>query len=147
MLIIREEQFAAFDAESERIFETRLIRHLASLFPERLTGASEQRLRASVRKRIAQAEKYGIDEESDCAVYVVLSILRVRFKTQDDGLQVNARTDPWAKGIFRKDIFAAESTSGHMKMAIIEDLIAEDAALDARSRQACELIEKTRGQF
>ncbi len=70
MLTLTEQQLAALNAESEKIYLERLLRLLAECFPDtaEVPGAE---LRQGVAEEIEKARGYGLLNEDEIAVYVV----------------------------------------------------------------------------
>lgn len=82
MLTIRQDQFETLSQAVDRRFEARLSRWLRQHFAAELDALPPQADRdaAFVSLSVARAEKYGIDEPRDVAVFVALTLANLRFR-------------------------------------------------------------------
>lgn len=70
MIAIRPEQMKTFSEVEIRKFEDRVIVHLQTSFPDQVGGIPEPKLRATIRKSLADASNYNVRDEVDVWRYI-----------------------------------------------------------------------------
>ena len=93
MLVIRQQQMAAFSQYMRINFIQRMITHLRQSFPEKTVSSDDQQLREIIEQGIIISEKYDITKECDVGRYLdLMFLLSFDFDRQVD----------WARSILRK---------------------------------------------
>jgi len=69
---IREEQMAAFEADTMRRYESRVIRKIARTYPVRYKLDGEEGTRRFVQDGIRKADGYGITEDDDVERFILV---------------------------------------------------------------------------
>ncbi|MBZ5626545.1 MAG: hypothetical protein LAQ69_48870 [Acidobacteriia bacterium] len=72
MLVIRQQQMAAFAQAAVKSFDDRVVIHLNKFFPEQCGTLGEPQLREFIRYGVERANTYGIVAERDVCKYIDL---------------------------------------------------------------------------
>jgi uncharacterized protein YyaL (SSP411 family) len=110
MLRIRDEQMQAFDADAQKRFEDRAIRHLRANLPRQTEHFSDDNLRARVRTGAVRAREYGLESEQQIMCFVDTTFL----------LANNFDTAPafsWARTILTDPQLTANQRAGTLLAA------------------------------
>ena len=74
MLTMRETQMRTLEASLSAQFEGAMVTHLQTSHSDRLGGESIENLQGLVRRTLRQAQSCGINDFSDCAIFMELTM-------------------------------------------------------------------------
>jgi hypothetical protein len=107
MYILREKQLAAFTDAAGEDFESRMVVHLAALFPEACAARTESDLRALVALGQGRAARWSLELEYEVCLYLhVMLALGERF--DDDPALL------WARAVLESEGWGPSSRIGHL---------------------------------
>ncbi|WP_437767842.1 hypothetical protein WME77_12760 [Sorangium sp. So ce764] len=99
MLVIRDAQMAAFEAEGLKRYKAHLVESVKKHWPERSAALGDEGVRGEVDRAIERADGYGIVSQKDVFRYLNVSfMLGAGFDTDP--------TYPWAEAILKDDAMA-----------------------------------------
>jgi hypothetical protein len=105
MLKIREEQMQAFQADAQKRFEDRAIRHLRTNLPRQTASFGDDDLRVRIRSGAARASGYGLESEQQIMCFVdTMFLLAANFDTNPAW--------PWARTILTDPQLDANRRAG-----------------------------------
>lgn len=138
MLTIEVDQMQALETAAKLAFCEHLANAVRSLFPaelSRLVQASDEAAYGKViRDAVERAARFGLERESDVAVFVALGFANSQFR--QSGMEFLGWSAP---------IMARADMPGPAKLALIEHRLRREAATDLRAERVSEMLASLRG--
>lgn len=138
MLTIEARQMQALETAAKLAFFDRLADTVRSLFPgevSRVVQASgEAAYRKAIRDAVDRAAKFGLERESDVAVFVALGFANSQLR------QPGKELLGWSAPIMERADMA-----GPAKLALIEHRLRREAATDPRAERLSKMLVSLRG--